>query len=516
MLGRLFRKSGTYALVGVVAKGSGAVLTVFYVNTAYLPVEGYGYLGALRAVMAAGLLVASAGLPLALIRFGTSAAVSDAERAAVPVTALGLAAGLGALAAAVLWAGAPTVAGWLTEGGGAVEPVRWVAPYVWLQAVAGVSYAVLRQHEEAGRYVLASAVEAAALVAAVLYFLVVRGEGLVGVLKGHVVAAAVVAAVLTAGLLRRASWRPDWRLVRPMLAFGAPLVVSGLAGRFLYLGDRLVLVRLAGLEATGTYEFAAQFGSLVHTFLVQGFQLSFTVVGMKAFGGPETAALYRRSFRHFATVAAWAALGVGLFANSVAGLFATDPAYLDIDGTAALVAGGFGFNGLYAVTVSMLYAAERTRRVAVNVVASALLNLGLNLVLVPRLGIAGAALATLVAYAVLAVWTSPRGRPRGPGGVPVAVGRDGRGARGRALAGRPGRGRVAAGRPAGGLRRPPRRLRPAPPRHRRLRPGRPPGPGRRRPRVAPAARRGGRRGCKVLVVRQALVDGPVPALVDHP
>ena len=405
MFARLVRQSSVYALAGIVGKSSGLVLTAFYVNTAYLSVEDFGYFGILRATMMTALLVAGAGLPLGIIRFSTSASLSDAERASVPATALLLATASGTLSALAIWLAAPWLAV-LLAGGSAVdaEPVRWLALYVGFKTVADVSYTELRQREKVGWYVALSAAESLLLLLSVLAFLVVLRGGLVGVIQGYALSAGVVAVGASVLLVRDVPWRPAWSLVRPLVVFGLPLILSGLAGRFLYFGDRFVIVRLAGLEANATYELAAQFGTLVYTFLVQGMQLSFTVTGMKVFGDAAAAALYRRSFRHFAALAGGAALGIGLFASVAAGLFASDAAYLSIDAPAFLVAGGFAFNGLYNISVSALYAASRTRAVAVAVGAAAVLNLGLNVALVPVLGINGSAFATLVAYAALAVW----------------------------------------------------------------------------------------------------------------
>ena len=66
---------------------------------------------------------------------------------------------------------------------------------------------------------------------------------------------------------------------------------------------------------------------------------------------------------------------------------------------------------LTGIAVSALYAAGRTRAVALGVGAAAVLNLALNLALVPVIGITGSALATLVAYAALAVWAGQAAAP---------------------------------------------------------------------------------------------------------
>lgn len=408
MLARLVRQSGLYALVGVTAKLSGVLLLALYGDPDVLPRAEFGVLGGVEALRTMALLLAGAGLPLGVIRFATSSALGADERAAVAPTALALATGLGVLVAGATALAAPWLAEALLGDAAYAEAVRWMAVYVAFRAVADVPYTALRADERAGAYALAGAAEALAVVAGVAYFLAVRGEGLVGVTKGYASAAAVVALVLTPLALDLRRLRVRASLVRPLLAFGLPLVISGLAARFLNVGDRLLLLQFLDPEAVAVYEWAARFGGIVNVFLVQSFQMAFTVLGLKALDADGRPDLHRRAFRHFAALAGGATLALALFVSDASRLLTAEPDFIAADGLALLVGGGFAFYGLYVVVVNVLYAAGRTKAVAAGVAVAAIGNAALNVLLIPRLGVAGAAVATLVAYAGLAAWTSRR------------------------------------------------------------------------------------------------------------
>lgn len=417
MLGRLLRQSGTYAVVNVVAKLSGVVLLAFYGDPAYLSEAEFGYLGGLNAVMMFGMLIAGVGLPLGIIRFASSGELSEAEQAAVPVTALVLSAVAGLAFGGLGWALAGPSAGVFLGDPSRAEAMRWLFVFVGVKTVSEVPYTVLRQRERVGVFALIGAAEALLLVAAVVWFLL-DGQGIAGVMKGYALSAVVTAAVVVPALLARVDRRVRWALARPMLAFGLPLIASGLAGRFLNLGDRYLIIWLLSPEAAAPYEWAGRFGGIVNTFLVQSFVLAFTVLGLKALGETGDPSLHRRAFRHFSALAGWVVLGVGLFVNDVSRLLSPNPVYHDVEGLTVLIAGGFGFYGLYYVVVNVLYAAGRTRAVAASVGGAALLNLALNLALIPTVGVAGAAAATLVSYAVLAVVTGILAEGSTPVGYP--------------------------------------------------------------------------------------------------
>ena len=417
VLRRLAQQSGTYALVNVVAKVSGIALMGLYGNEAVLSQGDFGFLGSLNATMMFALLVAGLGLPLGIIRFASSPSLSGEERAAVPVTALGVALVSAAVLGLAGWVLAPQAAALQFGDPSRADVMRWLVLFIAFKTVSEVSYTVLRQREKAGTFALVGAAEALLLAALVAVFLL-RGEGLAGVMKGYALSAAVVAAVVTPLLLMRVDRRARWSLLGPMLAFGMPLIVSGAAGRFLNLGDRYILQYLVGEEAMAPYEWAARFGGVVNTMLAQSFTLAFTVLGLKSADETGSFDLHRSAFRHFSTLAGWVVLGLALFVADVSRLLTDNPAYIETEGLTLLIAAGFAFYGLYFVIVNVLYAAGRTRAVAGAVGAAALLNLALNLVLIPTIGIAGAAVATLVSYVVLSVVTARLGTVSGGGGYP--------------------------------------------------------------------------------------------------
>ncbi len=405
MLRRLFRQSSVYAVASVTSKLTGFVLLAYYGDPDVLPKADFGYLGALDAAKMFVLLVAGVGLPLGILRFASSPALTERERAAVPATALAVAVVAGGATALAGWLLAPAAAQALFGSAARADPVRWLSVFVGFKTVSDVSYTVLRQREQAGAFVLIGVVESLLLVGAVVAFLLL-GQGLTGVMKGYAVSAATVALVVTPLLLSRVERRVDRHLVGRMLAFGVPLIASGFASRFLNIGDRFLILGMIGPEAGAVYEWAARFGGVVNSFLVQSFVLAFTVLGMKALDETGSPDLHRQSFRHFAALAGWVTLGLALFVADVSRLLTDDPDFIGTETLVLLVGGGFAFYGLYYVVVNVLYVAGRTTAVAVSVGASAVLNLALNVALIPVMGVAGAAVATLVAYAALAVGTA--------------------------------------------------------------------------------------------------------------
>jgi len=414
-IGRLLTQSGLYALGNAAIKAGGLVLLLFYLDPALLTQAEYGRLVLIETAANLAVVLAGLGLAQGLLKYGTDPAFAE-DRDSLGFTTLVVSAGL----AVVLWVGiavvASPLAGWLLDDAGRAPLIRLAGVYAALKVVAAVPYMALRMEERAGWYVVGLVAEFTVLVGGVYYFLVIEQMGLEGVLWGFVASAGTAAVLMGGGLLVHAPWRFRGRLVRHLLAFGAPLTFAGLANVLLNTGDRFLLDAFDGAEAVAVYGLAQKFGGLVNMLFVQSFSMAFAVLGLKALGSldadsrGEAGNLHRRTFRHYAVLTGWGVLGVSLLAFDVTEWVSPNPAYLAADPLILPIALGFMGYGVYYIMMNVLYAASQTGRIAGNVLGAAVFNLALNAALIPLLGAMGAAIATLATYDALAAVTTWQAR----------------------------------------------------------------------------------------------------------
>lgn len=288
---------------------------------------------------------------------------------------------------------------------------RLIAIYVALKTISAVPFMLIRTRERAVLYVTALIAEAVLLIGGVYYLLAVRHAGLEGVLIAYVWSAGASALVLTAGMLWRVRWRFRITVAKRLLRFGAPLAMVGVALPILHVGDRYMLEWLSTTEELAVYGWAARLSGVLNMLVVQSFQLAFLVVGLKALGGTEGPALHRRAFRHYTIWTGYVVLGLSLLSHDATVLLASDNRYLAAAPQVLPLSLGFLAYGFYTISVNVIYARGRVYIVALSVTMAALVNIAINLFLIPRMGGMGAAIATLVAYAFLALvvsWAAQR------------------------------------------------------------------------------------------------------------
>ena len=217
-----------------------------------------------------------------------------------------------------------------------------------------------------------------------------------------VLAAWVAAKVGVALALLWVFWRaarlgtPDWAALRTELPFIATIGLTNLIGLLNYRVGLFVVERLLGLSATGVYSIAVVVAELL--WFVSG-SLTQTVYGR--IGTPDAARAAATTLR-----VVQLSLAALLLAAPLLWLLAwllvpraLGPAYADsLWPLALLLPGALLFGGASALSAYFTNHAGKPQVAAQVAALSLLLNASLSLVLVPVMGMAGAALAASLSY----------------------------------------------------------------------------------------------------------------------
>lgn len=229
-----------------------------------------------------------------------------------------------------------------------------------------------------------------------VYLVVVANKGVGGVL-GAQIAGGVLTSML--GLyFTRTSYAAhiDFGKLRQMLEYSVPLVPSSI-GVFLALYiDRIAIKELLSLTDLGVYGVGYRVASIVPA-LMYGVQGALTPLIFTNYKQPETPYQLARIFRTFNFGALMLFIGLSSFAGVLISIFASVEYFAAAQVLPMLVLANL-FSQMY-IFAPGLSIAKKTGIIAVLNVSAAVVNMGLNLILIPRMGIAGAALATCVASA---------------------------------------------------------------------------------------------------------------------
>jgi O-antigen/teichoic acid export membrane protein len=396
-LNRLGRHSAIYGLGGLVSRILATLLLPLY--THYLPPGAYGRVEIVTAATAVLAIVLQMGISSAFFRFYFDAK-ERTEKLTVIRTSFWFTMAMSTVGLALGVLFASPLAHVLGLGHDATL-VRAGAVGLWGQTNYQQLTALFRVEERSTQYAIASVANVLITVAAMVLFVAVFHWGAVGLVAGNFTGTLVVYLALVAYRSEQLGVEFDTSLLRGMQRFGMPLVPSALALWTINFVDRQFIVHYKDAAEVGVYSAAVKIAAVI-TFMLVAFRTAWPAFAYSIEDDRDAKRTYAFVLTYLMTLTSWAALALGALAPWLVQLL-TNPRYQRAEeGVATLAFAG----AVYAGYVVLAIGSGRARRTQLNWVVTgvgAAVNVGLNIWLVPRWGMVGAAISTAAAYVVLFV-----------------------------------------------------------------------------------------------------------------
>jgi O-antigen/teichoic acid export membrane protein len=270
---------------------------------------------------------------------------------------------------------------------------------LWVLTMFEYLLTLFRLEERARAFFLTTILNVVVTIGLTVVLVVGQGEGARGLLLGSYASGAAFVLGLIFLQRRRLSLWIDRALLRRLLRFGLPTMPAELSLYLLNFVDRIVIVRSAGLAEAGLYSLAVKFAQAVNV-LVRGFQLAWPPLAYSIRDDGEACRAYAAIVTWFVAACAFVVTGMWLLSRQIVRAFAA-PEFFGAYEAIGLIATGVTLYALYMVMVVILGRTGRTEFNFPATIAALLVNVALNLALVPPLGIVGAGIALVASYLVV-------------------------------------------------------------------------------------------------------------------
>ena len=197
---------------------------------------------------------------------------------------------------------------------------------------------------------------------------------------------------------------PQFEGLKRYLAFSIPLIPFGILLWVVNVSDRYLITHFLDLSQTGIYSASYMLGALIALFYSPiSFVLFPTISRLWEQNEPVRVKNYMEySTKLFLTFAIPGAIGLWLLSQPLLSTFTT-PEYAVGGALVLLVALGAILLGIYSINVHIILLAHQNKWLPPMIGLTAAVNIGLNIVLIPEIGIIGAAISTIISFFVLAV-----------------------------------------------------------------------------------------------------------------
>lgn len=401
-LKRLLRGSFIYGLGSVLQRFLSFLLLPLF--TRFLQPEDYGAaaLVGLLTVGVSGLFSLGTGNSLGILYFKEE---EKSRRPAKIWTNMLLLMGHGALLYSFFCAIAPSLSVLMFQTKEYANLFRIALFGLLCSTAATPLLAFFRMEERAKTYVALTLISSLVSLSASVYLIVFLRLGVTGMLIAGSAANLISLLLALLILIRRIPFSVDASLVKPLVRIGFPSIWGLLAFMIIDYADRQMIQRMLGLDALGVYSVGYSFG-MVMLICVDAFSMAWPPFFVSFISRrKEAATVFAKVLKYYILVFGFFILVFFGLARPVITLMAAVP-YHDAFIVVGLVAASYALKGVYLIFLPGIYFAEKLILQTSMEWTAALTNIALNYLLIPRFGIAGAAVATLGCYMVLPASTA--------------------------------------------------------------------------------------------------------------
>jgi O-antigen/teichoic acid export membrane protein len=391
-----FKDSVIYGFGNIAVKLVGLALIPIYTDKKYFTTEEFGIIGMLDISGLVLLAVLSFSLPQSFTRWFWDKEHLDNQKGIFFITLVSQI--IISLALCIILI---PLAGPFSEM--LFHSTNWTQAIVLLilaSAIQGINNTVstlMRLQSKSSLYSITNIIKLVIVLVLTLYFILARKMGIEGIYLAQVIGNSIYVLLLAGYAIRNCSIFFDWKVLKEMNSYGFPLFIAGVAAVFLNVIDRYSLNTMSILKSVALYTLAFKVTSVIKLVLVDSVKLAILPTFLKKMDAPDNKRFYSKILTYTSLVIMTAIVGVSLFSMEIIKIIAVSKDFWGAIAIVPILALSVFFTNMREITVYGLHIAKKSRTIGSIVVAATIVSLVLNILLIPRWDITGAAIATLLA-----------------------------------------------------------------------------------------------------------------------
>jgi len=398
ILKKTFKHTVIYSIGNIAAKLIGIILLPLY--TSHISLTDYGVLGIVEVTILILSQVLMLGQSQAYMRFYDSAEYRESREGLLfSASLLLLSMGI------VLNTGGTALLSIFIHDSQMLFYFRLAFIVIGLRMLTTLFLSVLRSQERSSIFVVSNLLKLTLTLAFNIYFVAFLKLGVTGILYSMVIGDAVLLIILLPVLAKSMKVMFLAAPLKASMLFGLPLVINSMAGMILNMGDRYVLKILVDYKEVGLYNLGYKIAGVLNMVLIQSFSLSVRPIAYKIFGQPGDKRFYSKIMTYIVFILLWTGLGMAVFSREIIHLFARSSDYWPAYRVVPLIVLAYIFSGARSIANIGLLLKNKTSVLAVVTGCAAVLNIGLNFLLIPHFKMFGAAWATVISFVLLYIVT---------------------------------------------------------------------------------------------------------------
>lgn len=396
------KNSLIYSLGNISVKLVGLILIPIYTNTEFLSFNDYGVLAILEASTQFFIAILGLALIQAFVRWYWDEDFKGRQKS-IFFSLITLLLGYSLLLFAVFYPYTKHISLLLFDKPDFIYLLRLMFVSAILQMLAQFPLTLLKLQEKAAFYSGVIVLKLFVTLVVTIYMVVFAGRGLEGIMEAQIIGSMFFFLVLLPFMIKNSQLKFEIKIIIGMLAYSYPLVLGSISGILLSVFDKFTLNFMAELQDVGIYSLGFRISNTIKIIVISSIQLAITPMLFKMIGKEGNQRFYSKIMTYFSFVVLLAVLAMSLFANEIVKVFSNNSGYWTAALIIPVISLALFFGMLKDTALIALHIKKKTKVIGIVILFIALLNLALNILLIPRYTILGASAATLFSQIVFFV-----------------------------------------------------------------------------------------------------------------
>jgi O-antigen/teichoic acid export membrane protein len=294
-----------------------------------------------------------------------------------------------------------TVAVIILENGDFVHIVEVYALILFFQSLSDFLLTFIRQEEKGMFFVVISWGRFVFSVGFILYGLIYLKIGVLALIYGNLIGAVFTVLCTLPIFWKYSSHKISFSLLGSPLKYGYPRILNGISMMLIESGDRYVLKIFTSLSTVGLYSFGYFFAGIISSVLNMPMKQAIFPMAFKMEDEPEQQKDFlRKGCNYYYIIGMFLCLFLSVYSREMIEIMARKKEFWASSIIVPMVAFSYLQHGLGTLFDWGLMMTKKSFCVSRNVFIAAVVNIGLNFILIPYWDMLGAAFATIVSYIV--------------------------------------------------------------------------------------------------------------------
>jgi len=409
-IGGILKHSTIYGVGNILHRIPPLVLLPVYLN--YLTTEDFGKKEIISLVIEFLGIIISMGVASAMSRFYYEYKDRREQNEVVSTIVISYAVVAGIILSALATQAHHIVSMISLDAGDHILVVLALAS-LWMNTIYLMLCNYLRIREKSILFVSISLAKLTLTLTLNIVFIVHLGYGILGIFLSTFIAALAVTVMLSVPLLFKIGARVSLPRLKEIVSFGAPLIIAQLAGAIVHLSDRYFIQSFLSLTSVAIYTAGYRIGNSINALVNSPFQQIWNPRRFALHKDDDAKSIYASVFTYYLFLMVLCGILLAACARDLI-LVVGRPEYYSAPAVVPLITLAYILFGAQGHFTTGIMIRKKTKLLAKILLITAAMNLLLNILLIPRYGIMGAACSTLASMflrLVLTGWISQRVYP---------------------------------------------------------------------------------------------------------